>query len=88
MCLIVLVPFVPSVHTVEVPRLSRAVLVFPVVRGRSGDAFFDVEELLFFIQLPLGLRTVQRFSKICVARRLDILLLGFRLDSLGYEPST
>lgn len=88
MRLVVLVPFVPSVDAVEVSGLSWAILVFPVVRSRSGNAFFDVEELLFLVQLAFGLRTVQRFGKICVAGCLDILLLGRGLDSLGNKPST
>ena len=58
MRLVVLVPFVTSMHAIEVSRLPRAILVFPVVRGWPSNTLFDVEELFLFIQLAFGLSAV------------------------------
>ena len=43
MSLVVFVPLVASVHTIEVPRLSWPVLVLPIVRGRIGNCLLEVE---------------------------------------------
>lgn len=75
MCLIVLVPFVAGVNTVEVPRFARTVFVFPVVRGGVGNIFLNVEQLLFLVQLAFGFGAIQGFSEICIARRLRLLSL-------------
>lgn len=62
MCLIVLVPLVTRVHPVKVPRLPGPPFVFPIVRGRVGDLFFQVEQLLFVIKLAFSLGTVESFG--------------------------
>ena len=70
MCLIVLVPLVSSMYPVEVPWLSGAVFVFPVVARRVRQALPDVEELLLLVELALRLRAVQRLGReVGVARR-------------------
>ena len=61
-CLIILVPLVPGVHAVEVPRLARAVLVFPVVGRGVRDVLFDIEQLFLFVQLALRLGSVERLG--------------------------
>lgn len=88
MCLIVLVPLVPSVHTIEVSRLPRSVLVFPVVRSGASNALLHVEQFLLFVQLALGLCAVQCFREVSVAGSFHFLLLGFSFDSLRDEAGT
>ena len=88
MRLVVLVPFVTSMHAIEVSRFPRAILVFPVVRGWPSNTLFDVEELFLFIQLAFCLSAVQRFGQIRIAGGLDAFLLGGGLNSLWNESGT
>ena len=75
MRLVVLVPLVPGVDPVEVPRLPGAPLVLPIVAHRVRDIFLDVEQLLFLVQLAFGFGAIQGFSEICIAWRLRLLSL-------------
>lgn len=86
--LVVLVPLVTGMYTVEVPGLSWAVLVFPIVRRRIDDVLLEIEELFFLVKVLLRLGSIQRFgSKVGATRRLEILSFGGRLlCCLGYEP--
>jgi len=61
MGLVVFIPFVPSMNSVEITGFPRSMLVFPVVAGCACDVLFKIEKLLFLIQLFLGFCTVQSF---------------------------
>ena len=61
MRLVVLVPFVPGVNTVEVPGFTGSVLVLPMVGCGISDILFDIEELLFLIQISLSFGSIQCF---------------------------
>ena len=59
MGLVIFVPFVTSVHAIEIPRLPWAVLVLPCVRCRVYDVFFKVEKLLFLVHVLFRLGSVK-----------------------------
>lgn len=66
MSLIVFVPFVASVNAVEVPWLTRSVLVFPGIGSRVDNEFFQVVEFLLFVHVLLGLGTIHSLGlEIC-----------------------
>lgn len=48
MRLIVLVPFVASMHPVKVPRLTRPPLIFPIIACRMRNVLLDVVLMVFF----------------------------------------
>ena len=54
MRLVIFVPFIPGMHTIEVPWFTRPILVFPVVCRRIGYILFEVEQFLFFIEVSFG----------------------------------
>lgn len=69
MGLIVFVPFVSRVHPIEVPRLPRPPLVFPIIACRMRDVLLDVEQLFFLVQISFGLSAEERFGgQVGVAR--------------------
>ncbi len=86
--LVVLVPLVTGVYTVEVPGLPWPVLVFPIVRRGIDDILLEVEELFFLVQVFLRFSSVQRLgSNVGTTRRLKVLSFSSRLlGCLGYEP--
>jgi hypothetical protein len=68
-------------HTVEVPGFSGPVLVFPIVRRRVGDAFFEVEQFFFLIKIFLGFRSIERFRS--QVRPTSSFLIGCLDNSLS-----
>jgi hypothetical protein len=59
MRLVVLVPFIPSMHAVEIPRFTGSVLILPVIRRRTCNVLFEVEKFLFLIHITLRFGAVQ-----------------------------
>jgi hypothetical protein len=50
---------------IEVPRLPRPILVFPCIALpdlTTSETLFDVEDLLFVVELLVGLGAVERFG--------------------------
>lgn len=86
--LIVLVPLVTGVYTVEVPGLPWPVLVFPIVRRGIDDVLLKIEELFFLVQVFLRFSPVQGLgSNVGTTRRLKVLSFSGRLLwCFGYEP--
>lgn len=73
MCLIVLVPLIASMHSVEVSGLAWSVLIFPVITCRIDNVLLKIEKLLLFIKFFLCLCPVQSFrGKVSPARRFLI----------------
>src|SRR5690242_876392 len=68
--LVVLVPFVAHLHTVEVARLSRLVGASPL-RARGGDLFFGCEDLLAFFDAACDLAFVEGHGCLRVVVLLD-----------------
>ena len=87
MRLIVLVPFVTGMHSVEILRFPGTVLVFPVVRRGSGNALLHVEELFLFVQISLGFRAIHGLGEVRVAWCFHLLLLDSSSGVLGDASS-
>ena len=90
MCLVVLIPFVASMNTVEIPRFSRPVFVFPSIRRWLSERRFGVEEFLFIVlvQICFCVHTIVHLcgERICNSRGLGggfwlLLLSGFSNES-------
>ena len=65
MCLVIFIPFITSMDSVEVSWFAGPVFILPVVTGRIGNVFFKIEQFLLFIQIFLCFGSVKRFwSKI------------------------
>jgi len=58
MGLVVFIPFVPSMNSVEITGFPRSILIFPVVAGCACDVLFKIEKFLFLVQLFFGFCTV------------------------------
>lgn len=43
MCLVIFIPFIPSMDSVEVSWFAGPVFILPVVTGRIGNVFFKIE---------------------------------------------
>lgn len=88
MRLVVFVPLVTGVYTVEVPGLSRSIFVFPIIRRGIDDILLEIEEFFFLVQVFLRFGSVQRLgSNVGTTRRLKVLSFDGRLLwCLGYEP--
>ena len=65
MCLVIFIPFITSMDSIEVSWFAGPVFILPVVTGRIGNVFFKIEQFLLFIQIFLCFCSVKRFwSKI------------------------
>lgn len=86
--LVVLVPLVTGVYTVEVPRLPWPIFVFPIIRRGIDDILLKIEEFFFLVKVFLCFGSVQRLgSNVGTTRRLEVLSFSDRLLwCLGYEP--
>jgi len=77
MCLIILVPFIPGMHAVEIPRFAGSVLILPVIGSRTCDVFFEVEKLLFLFHITLDFGSVHGLrSKVGATCWLDVWDFG------------
>lgn len=80
--LVILVPFVPCVNTVEVARLSRSIFVLPIVAGSTSNILLEIEQFFLFVQFSFGLCTIQGFrGKVAISRRIFDLRLSRLLSS-------
>jgi hypothetical protein len=87
MRLIILIPLIASMHTIEIPRFPRSVLVFPIVCCGIDNIFFKVEQLFFFVEIAFGFLPVESFRcDIGATGGLWILHFRDRLSGFGYEP--
>ena len=74
MRLIILVPLVASMNTIEISWLAGSVFVLPVIRRWMGNIFFQIKQFLFFVKFSLGLRSVESLrSKVCAAGNFFVL---------------
>lgn len=72
MGLVVLVPLESRVHSVEIPGLSRSVLVLPRERLSVAEPLLDVENLFVLVELLVGLCSVERFGLEVGGRGRDV----------------
>jgi len=59
MCLVVLVPFIPGMHAIEISRFARSVFILPIIGSWTCDVLLEVEKLLFLIHITLSFSSVQ-----------------------------
>jgi len=89
MCLIILVPFVAGVNTIEVSGFSWSILVLPIIGGRVDNILFEIEQLLVFIKIFLSLCPVQSLRrKVCSTGSFLVLDLHNGLGRLGYKSGS
>lgn len=61
MCLVVLVPLVARMYSVEVTGLSRSIFVFPAVGCGVGQIFLQIEHFFLLIHIFLCFGSVKCF---------------------------
>ncbi|SRR6266446_9289120 len=86
MCLIILVPFIPGMYTVEILRFVGSVVILPVIGSWTCDVFFKVEKLLFLFHITLDFSSVHGLrSKVCTTYSLGVWDLSRWLWCFGNE---
>lgn len=66
--LVILVPLIPSMHTIEIPRLSWSVFILPSIGRCARDIRFATEYLFFviFVQIGFSVHSIRQFPSKCV----------------------
>ena len=92
--LIVLVPLVTGMNSVEVTRFAWSILVFPIVGRWVIDRFLHVEKFFLFIEVLLGFSSIHRLLSIrsvwggvLLRRRRGISLLGNEMRGRNLAPT-
>jgi hypothetical protein len=86
MRLVILVPFIAGMDAIEISRFPGPIFVLPIVGGRVGNVLFEIEKLLFFIKISLGLSPIQSLRcKVSSAGSFLVLNFNDRLCGLRYK---
>jgi hypothetical protein len=84
--LVILVPLISSMHTIEIPRLPWSVFILPGVGRRARDIRFATEYLLFvvLVQVSFSVHSIRQFPSECVNNGRS-LGDGFLYDFLFFD---
>ena len=61
MRLVIFIPLITGMNSVEVPWFTGPIFILPVVADRVDNVFFKIEQLLLFVQILFCFCFVERF---------------------------